>query len=160
MNNTSQYIHFQVHKRSTGIALLFCVFFGMLGLHRFYLGKESTGAAMLILTVTIIGLPVALVWSIVDLFMVSSFVREHNIQLAEKLDRHYGGDDDDERGYREYHHDDRRGYRGNGENHHDNRRDYHDNGEYHHDDRRGYNEYRDREYRDHRDDYRRRPRRR
>ncbi|GHT72378.1 hypothetical protein FACS189456_0730 [Bacteroidia bacterium] len=102
-NNTSQYIRFQVHKRSLGVAIVFCLFFGMLGMHRFYLGKESSGAAMLILSITVIGIPVSLIWSIVDLFMISSLVHDHNIRLADKLERHYSEDDRrvDNRRYRE-----------------------------------------------------------
>ena len=89
MENTSQYIRYQVHKRSVGVAIVFCLLFGMLGLHRFYLGKESSGAAMLILSITLIGLPVAWVWSIIDLFMIGSMVHKHNTRLADKLEEFY-----------------------------------------------------------------------
>jgi hypothetical protein len=61
----------------------------MLGVHRFYLGRDASGAAMLIMSLTIIGLPVAWVWSIIDLFLISSMVREHNIRLADRLEDFY-----------------------------------------------------------------------
>ncbi|MFP4333524.1 MAG: TM2 domain-containing protein, partial [Campylobacterales bacterium] len=37
-------------KKSRVASLVLCFFFGMLGVHRFYLGKNSSGAIMLILT--------------------------------------------------------------------------------------------------------------
>lgn len=63
-------------KKSRIAALVLCFFFGMLGVHRFYLGKNGSGAIMLILTLIgvalsgiVIGLPllaITLIWAVVD----------------------------------------------------------------------------------------------
>jgi hypothetical protein len=41
------------------------------------------------LSITIIGMPVAWIWSIVDLFLISNMVHEHNTRLADKLEEFY-----------------------------------------------------------------------
>lgn len=65
-------------KKSRIAALLLCFFFGMFGVHRFYLGKNGSGAAMAILSVLGIGLSFVLIgyplllltfiWAVVDFF--------------------------------------------------------------------------------------------
>ncbi|MFP4487325.1 MAG: TM2 domain-containing protein [Campylobacterales bacterium] len=63
-------------KKSRVASLVLCFFFGMLGVHRFYLGKNSSGAIMLILTLIgaalsgiLIGLPllaITFIWAVFD----------------------------------------------------------------------------------------------
>jgi TM2 domain-containing membrane protein YozV len=60
-----------------------------LGLHRFYVGHRNTATAMLILSVSVVGLPVSLVWSIVDLFLIAGYVSHYNNELADKIEEHY-----------------------------------------------------------------------
>jgi len=53
-----------VSQRSRLAALLFCLFLGLLGVHRFYVGKVGTGVLMLI---TIGGFGI---WALIDLIMI------------------------------------------------------------------------------------------
>jgi hypothetical protein len=55
-----------VSARSRLAALLFCVFLGGLGIHRFYVGKVGTGIAMIF---TLGGLGV---WVLVDLITIAT----------------------------------------------------------------------------------------
>jgi TM2 domain-containing membrane protein YozV len=87
--NMSKLIRYEANKRSAAIAAVFCIFFGFLGLHRFYLNKKRSGAAMLILSLLGVGLPVAIIWSIIDLFRVGDMVDAYNNDLADKIEQHY-----------------------------------------------------------------------
>jgi len=65
-------------KKSRIAALVLCFFFGMFGVHRFYLGKNSSAVAMLIITLLGLGLNLILlgwpllivtgVWVVIDFF--------------------------------------------------------------------------------------------
>jgi TM2 domain-containing membrane protein YozV len=50
--------------KSRLVALLLCIFFGWLGIHRFYVGKVGTGILMI---VTLGGLGI---WTLVDLIII------------------------------------------------------------------------------------------
>lgn len=56
--------------KSKATAAVLAFFFGTLGVHRFYLGKPGTGAVMLILTLTFVGLAVTLIWELVDFILI------------------------------------------------------------------------------------------
>ena len=61
------------HKKNNGnngVALLLCFFLGVFGAHRFYVGKNGSAIAMLILSITIIGLFISGIWSLVDFIMI------------------------------------------------------------------------------------------
>ncbi len=62
--------------KSVGVAYLFWFFFGLLGIHWFYLGKIGRGVLWL-LTGGLLGVG----W-LVDLFMLPSQVRQVNTQRA------------------------------------------------------------------------------
>lgn len=59
----------ETSERSWGIALVLCIFLGLIGLHRFYVGKAGTAILMLI---TLGGFGV---WTLIDLvtIIVNSF---------------------------------------------------------------------------------------
>ena len=55
---------------SKGVLALVCWFFGLLGVHRFLVGKVGSGVAQLILSLTFIGLIVSVPWVIIDFIMI------------------------------------------------------------------------------------------
>ncbi len=56
--------------KSWVITLLLCMFCGCLGLHRFYTSKNKTAIIQLLLSISVIGLPMALIWIIYDFFLI------------------------------------------------------------------------------------------
>ncbi|MHA6723154.1 TM2 domain-containing protein [Sphingomonas sp. RS2018] len=57
-----------VARRSKIGAAVLAFFFGVMGIHRFYLGRTGSGIAMLLLTCTVVGIVASLIWSWVDIF--------------------------------------------------------------------------------------------
>ena len=55
-----------VTDRNRLVAALLAFFFGTLGLHRFYLGRNGSAIAMLVLSITVVGLVISAPWSLVD----------------------------------------------------------------------------------------------
>ncbi|MGF7156684.1 NINE protein [Bartonella heixiaziensis] len=60
----------QQSEQSQVVVAIVCWFFGVLGIHRFMVGKIGTGALMLILSLSVIGLAVSLIWRTVDLIFI------------------------------------------------------------------------------------------
>jgi len=53
-------------SRNRIVAALLAFFFGTLGIHRFYLGRNGSGITMLVLSLTIVGLVVSAPWALID----------------------------------------------------------------------------------------------
>ena len=52
--------------RNKYVAAAIAFFIGYLGIHRFYLGRVGSGAVMLVLTCTVVGLFVSVPWALID----------------------------------------------------------------------------------------------
>jgi len=66
--------------KSIAVYLLLCWFLGIIGAHRYYAGKTGSAIAMTVLTITIIGMFITAVWTLVDLI-----VGFCNINTPEKI---------------------------------------------------------------------------
>ena len=51
-------------------AFLLAFFVGIFGAHRFYVGKTGSGIAMLVLTISIVGVVVTGIWATIDWIMI------------------------------------------------------------------------------------------
>ena len=54
------------------ITLLLAIFVGTFGIHRFYVGKIGSGIAMLLLTLSFIGLLVTGIWALIDIIIIAT----------------------------------------------------------------------------------------
>jgi len=69
----------------TGIAFAIWWFLGLLGGHRYYLGRKGSGTAMLLLSLSVFGLIISLPWWLIDGFLVSGMCREDREEMRNKL---------------------------------------------------------------------------
>jgi TM2 domain-containing membrane protein YozV len=67
------------------VAYVLWYFLGLLGGHRFYMGKTGSALAQLILTITIIGSIATVIWWIVDAFKLHQWVKEHNKAIENRI---------------------------------------------------------------------------
>jgi TM2 domain-containing membrane protein YozV len=79
-------------QRNPAPAYLLCVFLGTLGLHRFYLRRNGSALAMLLITVLTLaaGTLITVPWAIVDLFLISRMIREENAVARRDAYSRYG----------------------------------------------------------------------
>lgn len=73
------------HGKNMAVAYVLWYFLGLVGGHRFYMGKNGTAIVQLILTITIIGIPFTWIWWVVDAFLVHTWVRDQNREMELRL---------------------------------------------------------------------------
>ena len=84
-NDTRVLLLYEANKTSLVVAYLLWFFLGMFGGHNFYLKRTGVAVAQLILTLTIVGMLITIVWVIVDAFLIPSWVPRQNNLLAAQL---------------------------------------------------------------------------
>jgi TM2 domain-containing membrane protein YozV len=72
-------------KPSAAVAYILLIFLGVLGAHRLYLGRTGSGIAMLLISLTVVGLIVTVIWAVIDLFLIPSIIREKVEGMRQKL---------------------------------------------------------------------------
>lgn len=75
----------KVYGKSMGLAYVLWYILGIFGGHRFYLGRKASGLAQLILTFTIIGVLITLIWWFIDAFQVHKWVKEYNLDMENRI---------------------------------------------------------------------------
>lgn len=95
MNDTATMMQYDARKKSVGVAYLLWFFFGMLGVHRFYLQRSGSAIAILLMTlasfllmvfaVGMITIIIPAIWVFIDLFLIPGMTRDYNSRLAGSL---------------------------------------------------------------------------
>ena len=84
-NDTRVLMLFDANKKIAVVAYILWLFLGWFGGHNFYLGRTGVAIAQRILTLTVIGWLITIIWVFVDGFLIPSWVRRENNQLAAQL---------------------------------------------------------------------------
>ena len=84
-NDTRVLMLFDANKKIAVVAYILWFFLGWFGGHSFYLGRTGVAITQLILTLTVIGWLIPIIWVFVDGFLIPSWVRRENNQLAAQL---------------------------------------------------------------------------
>lgn len=67
------------------VAYILWYFLGIFGGHRFYMGRNGSAIAQLILSITVIGMIATAIWWIVDAFLLHTWVKEHNAMVENRV---------------------------------------------------------------------------
>jgi TM2 domain-containing membrane protein YozV len=90
----SEMIRFEAEKKSAGLAFVLCWILGNFGAHRFYMKKPHAVTKLIIMVISIplcffcigyFGVLAMTIWTIVDLFYISGWVKEYNTALLTKI---------------------------------------------------------------------------
>ena len=70
-------------EKSWIVALLLCIFLGGFGAHRFYVGKNGSAIAQLLMSISVVLCWVTAIWVFVDLILIciGSFKTSDNLDL-------------------------------------------------------------------------------
>lgn len=85
----SKEIVFEQNEKSKGVAYILWLLFGWLGVHRFYAGRTGSGLAQLLLSLSVVGLGVTIIWWLIDAFLVPDMINSHNLKTINMI---YGSD--------------------------------------------------------------------
>src|ERR1700744_6454013 len=72
-------------RKSAVIAYILWFFLGWFGAHNFYLGRKGVGIAQVLLTISLVGWLITVVWVLVDAFLIPGWVRRENNLLLMQL---------------------------------------------------------------------------
>jgi len=67
------------------LAYVLWYFLGIFGGHRFYMKKTGSAVAMLILSITLVGMIATWIWWVVDAFLLHTWIKEHNRALEYQI---------------------------------------------------------------------------
>jgi TM2 domain-containing membrane protein YozV len=84
-SDTRALMLYEANKKTAIVAYLLWFFLGMFGGHNFYLKRTGVAVAQLILSITLIGGVVTVIWILVDAFLIPGWVRMQNNLLAVQL---------------------------------------------------------------------------
>ena len=84
-NDTRALMLFEANKKTALVAYILWFFLGLFGGHNFYLKRTGVAVTQLILTLTIVGMVITIVWVLVDAFLIPGWVRNQNNLLAVQL---------------------------------------------------------------------------
>jgi TM2 domain-containing membrane protein YozV len=84
-NDTRVLMLYEANKKTALVAYLLWFFLGLFGAHNFYLGRTGVAVAQLIISLTLVGMAITLIWVIVDAFLIPGWVRRQNNLLAAQL---------------------------------------------------------------------------
>ena len=84
-NDARAMMLFEANKKTALVAYILWFFLGLLGGHNFYLKRTGIAVAQLLLTLTIVGAVITVVWVLVDAFLIPGWVRNQNNLLAAQL---------------------------------------------------------------------------
>ena len=85
--NTLQHkeLVFQQNEKSKGVAYLLWLLFGWLGVHRFYAGRTGSGLVQLLLSLSVVGLAVTIIWWLIDAFLIPDMINQHNLKTIDMI---------------------------------------------------------------------------
>ena len=84
-NDTRALMLFEANKKTALVAYILWFFLGLFGAHNFYLKRTGVAVAQLILSLTIVGLLITVIWVLVDAFLIPGWVRNQNNLLLAQL---------------------------------------------------------------------------
>ena len=83
--DTRTLLLYDANRKSAVIAYILWFFLGWFGAHNFYLGRKGVGIAQVLLTISVIGWFITVVWVVVDAFLIPGWVRRDNNLLLMQL---------------------------------------------------------------------------
>ncbi|MEM1052612.1 MAG: NINE protein [Pseudomonadota bacterium] len=78
-------IVFERNEKSKAVAYLLWLLFGWLGIHRFYAGKTGSGLVQLLLSLSVLGLAVTILWWLIDAFLIPDMINQHNLNTIDMI---------------------------------------------------------------------------
>src|ERR1700732_4531978 len=84
-SDTRALMLFEANKKTGLVSYLLWFFLGLFGGHNFYLKRTGVAVTQLILTITVVGMLITIVWVLVDAFLIPGWVRNQNNMLAMHL---------------------------------------------------------------------------